>query len=607
MSAPRRPTSPEDSQRPSPAIGAGSAGAAGSSDSSALPAPDSTARTAPVVSVRGLSVDFAGTPAVAGVDLDLLPGRCVALVGESGSGKSVTARALLGLSGGRVASDRLLIDGQEASAWGERGWRGIRGRVIGTVLQDALGSLDPLRPVGREVADAARLAGVGLDVPALLRSVGLDPDAARMRPGQLSGGMRQRALIAAALAADPALVIADEPTTALDTTRQAVVLELLRQRVDAGGSLLFITHDLGAARKVADEIVVMDAGRIVERGSVDNVLTRPQSEAARRLVASIPWERPRGQRLLPAEASTDGIAALRTGDATRAGEGPRASRPSGVEQEGETSRPETNAAPGVVLEAKDVVVRHRGAAQPTVSGASLQLRAGETLGLVGESGSGKSTLLRALAGLIPLDGGEVLLEGEAWSGASERQRQRRRRRMAMIVQDPLGSFEPRWNVGKILQDALRAGAGADESSGSKTTRRGEVHGSEIAGLLEAVHLSPETAHAHPRTLSGGQRQRVAIARALAVRPAVLLCDEPVSAVDVSVQARVLDLLDELQEERCLAILLVSHDLGVIRHASDHLAVLDGGFIVEAGPTESVLGDPRHPFTRELIAAVPRLV
>ena len=231
MSAPQRPTSPEDSQRPSPAVGAGSAGAAGSSDSFALPAPDSTAGTAPVVSVRGLSVDFSGAPAVAGVDLDLLPGRCVALVGESGSGKSVTARALLGLSGGRVASDRLLIDGQEASAWGERGWRGIRGRVIGTVLQDALGSLDPLRPVGREVADAARLAGVGLDVPALLRSVGLDPDAARMRPGQLSGGMRQRALIAAALAADPALVIADEPTTALDTTRQAVVLELAHEQL----------------------------------------------------------------------------------------------------------------------------------------------------------------------------------------------------------------------------------------------------------------------------------------------------------------------------------------------------------------------------------------
>lgn len=593
-----------------------------------------------VVSARNLRVRFGDVAAVRGVDLVLPRGCAVALVGESGSGKSVTARALIGLTGGIVTADELRIAGHDVAGLGERGpradraWRRIRGRVVGTVLQDALGSLDPLRSVGAEVADAARLAGTAVDVPALLESVGLDPDAARRRPDELSGGMRQRALIAAALAADPEVVVADEPTTALDTTRQAVVLDLLRARVDAGGSLLFITHDLGAARRVADDVVILDAGRVVETGPFRTVMADPASAEGRRLVASVPWGRPRGEALLPdaargparmpaggdltlddaaGRAAASGLPwagpvpsparRTRAGDAPGAQPGAPAHIPA-IESE-RSQHPETGAlgapragtgagtgtarAATPLLEAHGVVVRYRGAAEPAVRGADLTLHAGRTVGLVGESGSGKSTLLRALAGLLPVESGDVLLRGEPWSALPERRRRARRRQLAMIVQDPLGSFEPRWDVGQVLTDAL----------GRRDPRR-------VADLLESVHLDPTAAHARPRTLSGGQRQRVAIARALAVEPAVLLADEPVSALDASVQAQVLDLLDELQAQRGLGIVLVSHDLGVVRHSSDDIVVLQNGLVVESGPTEDVLSHPTHPFTRELIDAAPRL-
>jgi peptide/nickel transport system ATP-binding protein len=546
--------------------------------------------------MRNLRVSFAGAPAgpdavVRGVDLDLLPGRCLALVGESGSGKSVTARALVGLTGGRVAVDRLVIDGSDVTDLAnadprrgvrgqERAWRRVRGARVGTVLQDAMGSLDPLRAIGPEVADTARLAGVGVDLPALLTSVGLTPAAARRRADELSGGMRQRALIAAALAADPSVVVADEPTTALDTTRQAVVLDLLRARVDVGGTLLFITHDLAAAARVADDVAIMDSGRIVETGPTAQVLAAPESAEGQRLVASVPWERPRGRRLLAGVSSDDvpAGAAAPAAPATPAAPGRPPSRPPGV-------------GPAAVLEGSGLTIRYPGTTEPAVVDASLSLRRGETLGLVGESGSGKSTLLRALAALIPAEAGEVSLDGQPFSTRAERERRGQRARMAMIVQDPLGSLEPRWSVGKVLSDALPR---------SQRTRL------RVQNLLESVHLSASLASAYPAALSGGQRQRVAIARALAVEPEILLCDEPVSALDASVQARVLDLLDELQRDHGLAILLVSHDLGVIRHASDRIAVMESGRIVETGDTESVLADPQHRFTRELIRAAPRL-
>lgn len=565
----------------------------------------------PVVSARNLRVCFGDVAAVRGVDLVLPRGRAVALVGESGSGKSVTARALIGLTGGVVTADELRIAGHDVAGLGERGsraeraWRRIRGRVVGTVLQDALGSLDPLRPVGAEVADAARLAGTAVDVPALLESVGLDPAAARRRPDELSGGMRQRALIAAALAADPEVVVADEPTTALDTTRQAVVLDLLRARVDAGGSLLFITHDLGAARRVADDVVILDAGRVVETGPFRTVMADPASTEGRRLVASVPWGRPRGEALLPdAAARLPGDARPRT--VATQGNAPAPATPAvslGGAVPGPASSYRLDPAPqeperrgldapreaSPLLSARGVVVRYGGTSEPAVRGADLTLRAGRTVGLVGESGSGKSTLLRALAGLLPVESGDVLLRGEPWSALPERRRRARRRQLAMIVQDPLGSFEPRWDVGQVLTDAL----------GRRDPQR-------VADLLESVHLDPAAARARPRTLSGGQRQRVAIARALAVEPAVLLADEPVSALDASVQAQVLDLLDELQAQRGLGIVLVSHDLGVVRHSSDDIVVLQNGVVVESGPTEDVLSHPTHPFTRELIEAAPRL-
>ncbi|RUQ13511.1 ABC transporter ATP-binding protein, partial [Kocuria sp. HSID17582] len=416
---------------------------------------------------------------------------------------------------------------------------------------------------------------------------------------------RQRALIAAALAADPEVVVADEPTTALDTTRQAVVLDLLRARVDAGGSLLFITHDLGAARRVADDVVILDAGRVVETGPFRTVMADPASTEGRRLVASVPWGRPRGEALLPdAAARLPGDARPRT--VATQGNAPAPATPAvslGGAVPGPASSYRLDPAPqeperrgldapreaSPLLSARGVVVRYGGTSEPAVRGADLTLRAGRTVGLVGESGSGKSTLLRALAGLLPVESGDVRLRGEPWSALPERRRRARRRQLAMIVQDPLGSFEPRWDVGQVLTDAL----------GRRDPQR-------VADLLESVHLDPAAARARPRTLSGGQRQRVAIARALAVEPAVLLADEPVSALDASVQAQVLDLLDELQAQRGLGIVLVSHDLGVVRHSSDDIVVLQNGVVVESGPTEDVLSHPTHPFTRELIEAAPRL-
>ncbi|RDV44910.1 ABC transporter ATP-binding protein [Leifsonia sp. ku-ls] len=518
-------------------------------------------------------VDGVRRPVVHGVSFDLRPGECVAIVGESGSGKSVTARSLVGLAGrsAQVQADELSIHHEDVRGFTARQWKRLRGRDIGFVLQDALVSLDPLRPVGREIEEALRLHGWGgraarrERVLELLTRVGVPFPAvrAKQRPDQLSGGLRQRALIASAIALDPDIVIADEPTTALDVTVQAQVLDQLERMKERGASVVLISHDLSVVARLADHILVMRSGEVLEQGSAAQVLGDPQHEYTRALIAAVPSESTRGHALTP------GAAAL-------------------------PAKP----APGaVLLSATDLVKRFHtsdGTVTTAVDHVSFDLRAGETLGIVGESGSGKSTTARLALGLESLDAGAVTLLGRPWAPLPEARRRELRSRIAVVYQDPLSSFDPRWTVERILSDALRS-----ERFASEGDRR-----ARLVELLTQVGLPESVLPRFPLTLSGGQRQRVAIARALAPRPDVIVLDEAVSALDVTIQAQILDLLAVLQRESGVAYLFISHDLGVISHLSDRVLVMKDGVVVEEGTPEDVFERPAHAYTRALIAAIP---
>jgi len=532
-----------------------------------------------VLRARELSVTFRGhrRPAVRELSLELSPGRCLALVGESGSGKSVTARALLGLSepGARVRAAELSLNGRDLRGLSEREWARLRGARIGLAVQDALSSLDPVRPIGREIGDALRLhrrelaqgAGSGAPLAAsatgrrelaasLLARLGVDEPQTRLRQraGQLSGGQRQRALIASAIAARPDFLIADEPTSAVDAIVQRQLIELLGELVAGGVGLLLISHDLGLVSALADEVLVLRHGELVETGPAEQLLSAPGHPYTRELLdASLPV-RPRPSRAAP--------------------DGPP------------------------VLEGQDLRV-HFGPPPPrgrqALDGVGLRLRRGETLGVMGASGSGKSTLLRALLGVQRLDSGNVTLDGRPWSALAPRLQRRQRRRLSYVPQDGLGSMDPRWNVEQIVADALPRGL-----SRHARLRR-------VDELLETVELSPALAARRAAELSGGQRQRVAIARALAGEPAALLCDEATSALDASVQASVLRTLERIQGESGLAMIVVSHDLGVLARLSDRIAVMTEGRIVEEGPAAQILQEPSHPYTRSLVTASRRPV
>lgn len=563
----------------------------------------STNTSTPLVALENLNVWFTDPTGTAphvvhDVSLEVRPGECVAVIGESGSGKSVTARTLVGLTGDNaiVQAKRATVGEQEIQRLTNRQWRPIRGGDIGFILQDALVSLDPLRTVGAEISESLRLHGVRDSsqrrrrVIELLESVGVPEPALRatQRSGELSGGLRQRALLASAIANDPPLVVADEPTTALDVTVQAQVLDLLAARKAAGTAILLISHDFSVVGRLADRVFVMQGGHIVEQGTAEDVLIHPRHEYTRQLLDAIPSGTTKGEYL---------TLSGRTRAVERAEA--RAAQP---------LTDDADAEPEVVLETRGLTKSFRGpdgVDRTVVNDVSFQVCSGQTLGIVGESGSGKSTTASIALGFIAADSGTVTLDGEPWGELSVAGRQRRRRDMTVVYQDPLSSFDPRWNAERVLTDALDA-----ERRGLFSVARRRSHQTELreraAELARLVGLAPEHLAKHPLRLSGGQRQRLAIARALAPEPKVVVLDEAVSALDVSVQAQVLDLLTELQETLGTTYLFISHDLGVIHHVSDQILVMNDGRVVEYGDAEQVFGAPEHPYTRQLLDSLEAL-
>ncbi|MBJ7222373.1 MULTISPECIES: dipeptide ABC transporter ATP-binding protein [unclassified Brenneria] len=548
----------------------------------------------PLLNVRELSVTFPGggqgpVESVKNLSFQVNAGEILALVGESGSGKSVTARSLVGLAGEHAdvratALDLLRHDGSRCDLryLTDRDWRHIRGREIGFILQDALVSLDPLRKIGQEVAEPilthrllprTEIAG---RVAALLEQAGIpDPaNRAAQYPHELSGGLRQRALIASALAGGPQLLIADEPTTALDATVQQQVLKVFTALARAGHGVLLITHDLAVVSQVADRVMVMQNGSLVESGTVGQVLSAPKHPYTRRLLAAIPTAATRGDWL--------------------AGENPLHDLPAGVLSSVAASHGETLSDTALHVDQVSVAfTRPDGSRMDAVNRVSLEVKRGETLGIVGESGSGKTTLGKIILALQKPDRGEVRLAERPWSALPEHERRPLRARIQTITQDPLGSFDPQFTVAQILRQPLRLRR--DLSQADRQQR--------ILTLLTLVGLTPDLLSRRPTALSGGQRQRVSIAQALASEPDLLICDEPVSALDVTTQAQVLDLLVALQRRLQLSMLFISHDLGVVQHMSHRIAVMKDGEIVETGDVEQIFSQPQHPYTRLLLSTV----
>ncbi|MFG3583845.1 dipeptide ABC transporter ATP-binding protein [Streptomyces sp. NPDC047990] len=608
--------------------------------------PDGTG--APLVDVRDLVVGFGDLRAVDGLSFTLAKGAALGLVGESGSGKSTVASALLALhrgTGARV-DGAVRVAGVDVQAASDDELRRLRGGKAAMVFQDPLSSLDPYYAVGDQIAEvyrvhvkASRRAARARAVEVLDR-VGIADAArrARARPHEFSGGMRQRALIAMALACAPDLLIADEPTTALDVTVQAQILDLLHTlREETGMGLLLVTHDVGVAAESVDDVLVMRHGRAVEHGPVAAVLGAPREAYTRELLGAVPRVDAPRVRLAGAGAAAGGsggvpggagsvggapgggagggaaVGGVPVGGASGGGvpggaasvgagsvggaSGGDAASEGGVDDDGVDAGEFSGGGPSgdgavgeVVLEA--VGLRRefgRGRRRFTaVDGVSLTVRRGETLGVVGESGSGKTTLGRMLVGLLEPTAGSVRYEGRVRSGV--------RPAVQMVFQDPVSSLNPRRSVGESIADPLRARGERDEP---------RIRG-RVRELLERVGLEPAHYDRYPHEFSGGQRQRVGIARALAADPRVIVCDEPVSALDVTTQAQVVALLAELQRELGLALVFVAHDLAVVRQVSDRVAVMRRGRIVELGSVDEVYESPRDPYTKQLLAAVPAL-
>ncbi|CAN7403463.1 MULTISPECIES: dipeptide ABC transporter ATP-binding protein [Microbacterium] len=529
-----------------------------------------------VLAATDLRISYGGREVVHGISFEIEEGETLALVGESGSGKSTTAHALLGLlpAGGKVDGGTVALGDLDISGWTDRALRGIRGAEIGLVPQDPTTSLDPVRPIGAQVEEILRLHGHRdrrsrrARAIELLDRVGIDdPDLrARQYPHELSGGMRQRVLIATAIALQPRLLIADEPTSALDATVQRKVLDLLDElQREEGTSILLVTHDLGVAADRAERLVVLKDGRIVEQGPSAAVLAAPSDPYTRQLLADAP-------------AFTTGF---------RRPEAPPFLRDAAAVA---AENPYAIVAEGLVKEFR-VAGRERFRA---VDDVSFRVRRGTTHALVGESGSGKTTTARLVTRFHQPDAGTIEVDGEDVTHAKREQLRALRRRVQLVYQNPFASLDPRQHIIDIVAEPLQ-----NFRVGSSAERR-----ERALALLDRVSLPADVARRTPRELSGGQRQRVAIARALAIDPEVVVLDEAVSALDVTVQARILELLTSLQSELGLTYLFISHDLAVVRRISHTVSVMRRGRIVEEGQTEELFRDPQHDYTRELLAAVP---
>jgi len=527
--------------------------------------------TAPLLSVRDLSVAFAQggheSLAVDHVSFDIAKGETLALVGESGSGKSVSALSILKLlpyPPARHPSGEILFGGEDLLARDESQLRKVRGNRITMIFQEPMTSLNPLHTIEDQIAEILSLhQGMGKTQARartleLLNEVGIREPEKRLGayPHQLSGGQRQRVMIAMALANEPELLIADEPTTALDVTVQAQILELLAAlKARKGMSVLFITHDLGIVRRIADKVCVMTKGRIVERGPTADIFANPQHAYTRHLLAAEPKGRP--------PATDPGAATVMKGDAVK-----------------------------VWFPIKRGFFRKTVDHVKAVDGVDVEVRAGETLGVVGESGSGKTTLGLALTRMISSQGG-IDFAGTDISRLTFQGMRPLRREIQIVFQDPFGSLSPRMSATEIIQEGL----GIHEPKLSAAEREARV-----VAVMKEVGLDPATRHRYPHEFSGGQRQRIAIARAMVLNPRFVMLDEPTSALDMSVQAQVVDLLRDLQKRHNLAYLFISHDLKVVRALANKVIVMRNGKVVEAGPAEQIFTRPQTDYTRALIAA-----
>lgn len=551
------------------------------------------------------------------INLDLIKGQVLALVGESGSGKSVTAMGALGLlSANALVSGSAVLDccrqNQELVGAAREILDQTRGEHVGVIFQEPTTALDPLFTIGDQIAEAIAIHGEGkrkrttprqrravrTQVLNALSRAGLGGDQreteriADSYPHQLSGGQLQRACIALATANHPSVLIADEPTTALDVTVQAEILDLLRQLASEGVAVLLITHDMGVVADVADAVAVMRHGRIIERGDVRTIFASPSHDYTRQLLAAVPRLNSLRGGAGSGAGAGDGVAAV--SDAGLANVAAVNGDGAASQGDGVASRAGDSGQPLVRIENLDVVYRNGRRHVHAVRGVSFDIARGQVLGLVGESGSGKSTIAGTLTGLVPIHSGSVQVDGLEVAGASGRKLRGVRSQTGIVFQNPASSLNPRRSVGASIGQPLQL-----HTNLTNAQRRQRVN-----ELLEAVRLPASMAQRYPHEMSGGQRQRVAIARALALQPQLLIADEPTSALDVSVQAVVLELLASLQHELGFACLFVSHDLAVVEQVASQVVVLRQGQVVEAGKTTQVLSAPSDPYTQALVAAVP---
>ncbi len=596
----------------------------------------------PLLDVRDLSVTFGAVTAVDGLSVQVRSGEMVGIVGESGSGKSVTAASILRMltPPGRVVSGSISYAGRDVLAMGEAEVRELRGSAISMVFQDPMSSLNPVLRVQTQLVEALQAHGKFDGAKAqpraveMLRRVGIPSPETRIRdyPHQFSGGMRQRTMIAMGLGNDPGLLIADEPTTALDVTIQAQVLEVLRRlNQELGTAIVLITHNMGIVAELCQRVVVMYAGQVVEEGPVDQIFAHPDHPYTEGLLRSVPRldssrhgrlysiegqppqpgsvpagcpfhprcayriERCASERPPLAELSNIHLSACWVTQAGLELNAAPAGKP--AEANPDAQRPSASAAP--LLQVRGLVkhfqvgggLLRRAETVHAVDGVDLEVGAGETLGLVGESGCGKSTLGRVVLGVYPPTAGSVFFDGvEVGRGDQSMLRSQAQ----MIFQDPFGSLNPRLTVGQMVAEPLQVHGLA----------RGAAATERVAELLEMVGLSRRHAGRYPHEFSGGQRQRIGIARALAAGPKLLVADEPVSALDVSIQAQIINLLQDLQDRLGLSYLFIAHDLAVVRHLSDRVAVMYLGKVVETAPTEALFAKPLHPYTLSLISAAP---